>query len=230
MAPSKKTRALLLLGIVLFAAVAAPARAADDEDEDFDDEEDAAFLVIRKALADESPAFVGKPATVTIEIFNAGESPARNIKVDDGADLPDGISLAPGAVTTASFKSLDVGATAKLSYDVVAALGGRAFELPRAAVAYTVADGGKDAARSAKSSAPVVYVETPAEAALRHVLTVGTYGTLGIMRTPEQWRTLALVAALGGALFGGSAVWGKAKEAGAAQRRSKALAALEKEK
>mgnify|MGYP001811464685 CR=1 FL=1 len=70
---SPKTRALVFLGLVAFAAVvAAPARAAEEEDEDYGDE-DAAFLVVRKSMADESPAFVGKAATVTIENFIAGE-------------------------------------------------------------------------------------------------------------------------------------------------------------
>lgn len=63
----------MLLGLVAFAAVvAAPARAAEEEEEDYGDE-DTAFLIVRKSMADEAPAFVGRAATVTIEIFNAGE-------------------------------------------------------------------------------------------------------------------------------------------------------------
>jgi hypothetical protein len=73
MSPSK-TRALLLLGLVAFAAVvAAPAHAAAAEEEDDYGDEEQAFLVVRKAMESEAPAFVGKAATVTIEIFNAGE-------------------------------------------------------------------------------------------------------------------------------------------------------------
>jgi hypothetical protein len=174
-----------------------------------------------------SPLSLPKPNTKT---KNQNNSAARSIKLEDAAPLPEGLSLAPGAVTSATFKKLDVGATAKHSYDLVPSSGGRAFRLPRASVSYAAFDGDKEAPKQAASSSPVLYVETPAEAAVRHVLTAGAYGTLGLVRTPEQWRSVAIFGVLGGALFGGSAVWGKAKAAGAAQRRTKALAALEKEK
>lgn len=228
MAPSKRTT-LLLLGLALL-LVTAPTLSRADDDEVEDDDEDAAFLVVRKAMANEAPAFVGKPAVVTVEIFNAGESDARDIQVDDTADLPEGFSLAKGAAATKAFKKLEAGATASFSYSVVPGKGGRAYVLPRASVKYTVYEGNKDAARKASSSAPMLYVETPAEAAFRHVLTAGQYATLGVVRTPEQWRSLAIIGGFVGFVFGGSTVWGKAKAAGAAQRRSKALAALEKEK
>jgi hypothetical protein len=67
----KKARALVLLGLVLFAAIAvAPAKG--DEDTEYDDD-DAALLVARKSLLDEAPSAVGKAATVVIELYNAGE-------------------------------------------------------------------------------------------------------------------------------------------------------------
>lgn len=95
---------------------------------------------------------------------------------------------------------------------------------------YAAFDGSKEAPKQARSSAPALYVETPLEAAARRVLAAGAYGTLGLVRTPAQWRSVAVWAVLGGTVFGGSTVWGKAKAAGAAQRRTKALAALAKEK
>lgn len=116
------------------------------------------------------------------------------------------------------------------SYDVVATAGGRAVQLPRASVSYTVSDGGKDARRAGSSSAAVLYVETGLELAVRRALTAGSYATLGLLRTPEQWRSVAVVAVLFAVVFGGSTVFGKTKEAAASSRRSKALAALEKEK
>lgn len=170
------------------------------------------------------------PSLNTTTPNNKNNSDARDIQVDDTAELPEGFSLAKGAATTKSFKKLEAGATASFSYSVIPGKGGRAYVLPRASVKYTVYEGNKDAARKALSSAPMLYVETPAEAAFRHVLTAGQYATLGVVRTPEQWRSLAIIGGFVGFVFGGSTVWGKAKAAGAAQRRSKALAALEKEK
>jgi hypothetical protein len=67
----KREVKLALLGVLLFtAAIAAPARAEDDVDFD---EEDPAFLAVRKAFADDSPAAIGRARTVVVEVKNEGE-------------------------------------------------------------------------------------------------------------------------------------------------------------
>lgn len=69
----KQARALALLAVLLFASIAAPCARAED-DAEYDDPEDPALLVARKSFVDESPAAIGKAATVVIELYNAGES------------------------------------------------------------------------------------------------------------------------------------------------------------
>jgi hypothetical protein len=170
-----------------------------------------------------------QPQTPTPKQTN---STAFDIQIDDSAALPEGVALAPGEQqTAASFKKLGGGETAKFSYDVVPSVGGRAFHLPRASVAYTVSEGeGKRAKREGRSTTAAVYVETPVQLAVRHALSAGSYATLGVLRTPEQWRSVGLIAAFVGLVFGGSSVFGKTKEAAATSRRNKALAELENEK
>lgn len=157
-------------------------------------------------------------------------SAATNVELDDSASLPEGVALAAGAQTTAVFKKVDAGASVEFSYDIVPSVGGKAVQLPRASVAYTASDGGKPVKRTGLSSSPVIYVETPLELAFRHALTAGSYATLGVVRSPEQWKSIAVILGFVGVVFGGSTVLGKGKEAAAAARRSKALAALESDK
>lgn len=95
---------------------------------------------------------------------------------------------------------------------------------------YTVSDGGKKVKRTALSTSPVAYVENAVERAFRHALTAGSYATLGIVRSPDQWKSIALIVGFVGVVFGGSSVWGQGQKAAAAARRNKALAALESDK
>jgi len=120
--------------------------------------------------------------------------------------------------------SLAAGATARLTYTLTPKrpLSG---SLDSAVVSYTSDSNVK---RSAHSTRAGITALSPLQDALRKAMKVGSILSLGVLRTTEQYRSLAIASGVGGAVLGAWAVWRGAGTAVASRKRARALKEVEK--
>ncbi|KIZ00592.1 translocon-associated protein subunit beta [Monoraphidium neglectum] len=229
---------VLLFGLVLSASLhrVASEEAADAdvdvedapasgeaEDEDYADTE-RAHLIVRKWFK-EDQAVQGRNLTVNLEVYNAGNAAASDVKLTD-SKAPEGFTIADG-LTDASFAKIDVGSKVQHSYvlSVATATDMQAFEPARVSYAAD-ADGEQQLTVST-----VAYVEvlTPTQQLQNHLLTGGKYVSLGMLRTGRDWITASALLAVLAALLGGNSAYKSVTTARTNVRRKKALASLEKD-
>lgn len=122
--------------------------------------------------------------------------------------------------------SLAAGATARLTYTLTPKqpLSGL---LDPASITYATSDAPK-AKKNAVSTRAGIHAQSPLQAALRQAMKVGSVLSLGILRTPEQYRALAVTSGVGGAVLGAWALWKGAGSAVASRKRARALKEVEK--
>ena len=122
--------------------------------------------------------------------------------------------------------SLAPGATARLVYTLIpkVPLSGR---LDPSTVTYSSV-GAPKPVRSTTSTRAGIHALSPLQEALRKGMKVGSVLSLGILRTPEQYRTAGIVTGVGGVLAAVWGAWKGATGAAEARRRSRALKEVEK--
>lgn len=211
-----------LLGLLIL-GLAAPLRAEDVVDDDEYDDAPRAFLVVRKSVQDDL-VVQGKNVTVTVEVFNAGQSTAKQVKLTDV--LPAESTLVDGTLD-ASLGKIAMGSHAKHSYVIVFNTGSIEVTLPDATVTYQAEDESSDLTEGA-SSAMTIYVMTPAQQLQRFALQAGAYASLGFARSPAEWRNLAIIAGTIGSALGVNWAIKKAKASNVNRKRAAALRELEK--
>lgn len=223
---------LILFGLILSSGLykvyaeddAEDSTEVEDEDDDYADA-DRAHLVVRKTI-DQDLGVQGRNLTFTIELHNAGTSTASSVEIVDTLP-PAGMELVDGSIT-ASFERIEPGSSVKHTYVLKAVTGSTPYYFEAAKVTYKAEAASSDEQVS-YSSMPAIYVMTPQEQIQRYALIVGNYATLGLAKTPADWRNLAIVLVVVGSAVGiNSAVKG-ASTARTNQRRKKALESLEKE-
>mmetsp|Transcript_1865 Transcript_1865/g.2867 ORF Transcript_1865/g.2867 Transcript_1865/m.2867 type:complete len:231 (+) Transcript_1865:53-745(+) len=195
----------LAAAIFCLLLTAAPlARGSGDADDEYEDTE-RALLVVHKTVVDKGTHKLAYPlvvqgwnVSISIVVHNAGAGPASSITLTDV--LPANARLAEGSLTQ-SWPKLSSGSRVLLNYTLVFTSGGRMdlTSLPQASVAYKAAE---NEAQVGLSSRPGVYMLSPTQELTRKALIVGQYASLGICRTPEQWRNMAAVCAILGTLLG----------------------------
>ncbi|KAI8474182.1 MAG: translocon-associated protein beta [Monoraphidium minutum] len=235
---ARNLKLVLLFGLVLAASLqrvaaeeGAPDPEADVEDapaEEAEDDDyadaDRAHLIVRKWFKEEQ-AVQGRNLTVYLEVFNAGNAAASNVKLADSA-LPEGFAVVDGK-TDAAFAKIDVGSKVEQSYVLSVATATDMVSFEPAKVSYTADADGEE--QSTKSTFAYIEVLTPTQQLQRHALTVGKYASLGMMRTGRDWISASVLLAVLAALFGGNSAYKSVTEARTNVRRKKALASLEKD-
>lgn len=226
-----KVSKYLCLAIFALLSCAQYVRAAEEEeaapvvieDDEYGDSE-RAFLVVRKFVKEEV-VVQGRNMTVKLHVYNGGISAASNVEIKDS--IPAELTLVEGSLDI-SAATLKVGGVIKHTYVVVPKVGDATIKLPPAEVTYIAEPDSSDS--QVGRSAPVsVVVLTPAQKIQRTALLVGKFVTLGIVKTPTDWRNLAII------LFAASAFIGvnwsvKSMSSAQTQRaRKKALEELEKQ-
>lgn len=200
------------------------APAADDVDDEDYAEAERAQLIVRKSLS-EDLGVQGRNLTFTIELYNAGTSSAKDVNVVD-APLPEELKLIEGSLET-TFPTIEPGASIKHTYTALAVKGEKGVYLESATVTYVSdMDGTKQVTRS---SQPGIYIMTPMEQIMRWALIAGRWVTLGMARTPTDWRNLAIVLLVVGGAIGGNSVYKQGSKARTDRQRKKALESLEKD-
>jgi len=196
---------------------------ADDADDDADEYEDVtrALLILRKSLKEEV-AVQGRNVTVLLDIFNAGSMSAKSVKLLD--KLPENAKLLEGS-TDAKFAVIAEGSSVKHSYVITFTAGGDGVLLPQPSISYLADD---KSTQTGYSTTQGVYVMTPVQQIIRYALMTGTYASLGLARTPDHWRIIAIVGALVALLLGGNWVYKTSSSADVSRKRSRALQELEK--
>jgi len=191
------------------------------EDDEYADTE-RAHLIVRKSVAEEL-LVQGRNVTITVDIFNAGNSAASDVKLED--TLPQTAQILSGSPST-TFAKISAGSHVKHTYTVSFGAGGAGVVFPIATVNYKAdADGTAQVGYSSTSS---VYVLTPVQQITRYALIAGTYVSLGIARTPTDWRNIAIVAGVAGSLLLGNWAVKQVTASRVTKRRQRALNELEK--
>lgn len=198
---------------------------ADDEDDYADAEETAerAFLIVRKYIKEEL-AIQGENVTVFVEIYNAGTSVAKSVKLAD-SPLPDNAKLAEGKLS-ATYDEISVGDTASNTYVLEAVKGEAPLYLGGATVTYEAEENVKQVGKSGEVG---VYVMTPMQQIRRNALIAGRYVSLGMAQTPGDWLNLVLGVLFIGGLFFVNWLIKTVSTSQKDRKRAKALQELEKE-
>lgn len=220
-------KAWLCLAFLAFSSVVLADEVQDDEYADTY----RAHLIVHKAVEDKSgdlsyPLVVqGRNATITVTIYNAGSGPASDVVLADA--LAPNAQLIEGSLS-ATFPKISSGSSVKNTYVVVFTSGGslEVRFLPSATVTYKPEE---DSEQVGVSSRAGVFVVTPVQQITRYALIAGTYASLGICRTPAEWRNMGIFLGIIGFLLGAN--W-SVKAVGVRStttKRKKALQELEKE-
>ncbi|KAI7843868.1 hypothetical protein COHA_002417 [Chlorella ohadii] len=249
------------LALLLLLATAAVVRAAEeegktvevDDDEEFDEER--AILLVRRAVADERP-LEGKQTTVTISVYNGGNTAASNIKVTDTPWPADGFAVV--GELSAAFDSIPVGTSVQFSYKVTPKEAG-VYQHTPVTVTYKPAD--EEEEQTATSSALVFRTYTVGQTLTIKALELGsrlsggnlqhslfyTFHTAtdpailpfllqalelgsrlsgGNLNTLKDWQRAGIVVAVAVAAFLGYRSYTSVSESQRNRRRAKALAEL----
>ncbi|KAK9844325.1 hypothetical protein WJX74_000813 [Apatococcus lobatus] len=192
-----------LLLVLICAGVQIAAAQEVDEGVEVEEEEafeaQRAFLLVRKYAADKE-IVKGTNTTVTIELYNAGNSAAQDIIVTEGA-WPSQLFQVDESSYEATFERLASGATVKHQYNVQAIEGPQYVRTEPALVFYKPEYGSEDVQRT-KSSVLQLLVLTTTMKYQRALLRAGMWITGGALRTPGQWLkslwTVAVLILIGG--------------------------------
>lgn len=220
--------AWLFAALLLVSGWTATMSRADENTEDVTDDADEyedverAHLIVRKWSKDEL-VVQGRNVTVTVDIFNSGPASAKAIQLKD--NLPPGASLVEGSLD-ASFPILSSGSSVQNKYVMIFTTGGSGLALPVATVTYQPEEG---ATQVGHSTTIGLFVMTPVQQITRYAILVGSYASLGIARSPSDWRNIAIVLGLVGAVVGGQAVMKASSKASVSRKRQRALKELEKD-
>lgn len=212
---------------VLLLLITSPiARADEVEDEDSDEygetEEERAYLVVRKTVNQEL-AVQGRNVTVTVDIFNWGASSAADVKLED--TLPESATLVEGSLTK-TFERIASGSRVNTSYVIVYNQGILGAKLPLATVTYRP-DSESNEKQTGLSSTAELHVMTPTQQITRYALMTGRWVSLGIAKTPEDWRNAAIFIVLVGGLLGGNYGYKAYNSDQVSRKRVRALRELE---
>jgi translocon-associated protein subunit beta len=222
------------LALLLLLATAAVVRAEEeakgdkaevDDDEEFDEER--AILLVRRAVADERP-LEGKQTTVTISVYNAGNTAASNIKVTDTPWPADGFAVE--GELTAAFDSIPVGTSVQYSYKVTPKEAGIYQHAP-VTVTYKPAD--EEEEQTATSAALAFRTFTVGQTLTIKALELGSRLSGGNLNSLQDWQRAGIVVAVALVAFLGYRSYTSVSESQRNRRRAKALAdlaALEKDK
>jgi len=195
---------------------------ADVEDESVDTAQ-LAHLVIRKSVSEDLPV-VGSDVTVKLEIFNPGTSAAYGVEVHDVPFQPMSPTAtgapAEGAVLDARFATVPAGGNVTHKYTFVVKGPGYLFGPPAKAQYRPSMEA--TGLQSVRSTGVQLRIISRTEWALNTAVLVGTYASLGVLKTRVAWRNFLFIAA-GFAVFLGSVSAHRSMKD--AQRRRKARAA-----
>lgn len=144
---------------------------------------DKAFLLVRHKI-DTVELVQGKNTSVVVEIHNAGNSAATDV-VLKGAQWPLSDFEDSGGIASSSWDKLSSGATVQVEYFLTPKASG-----PYAPLAATVtykAEYGVSTTQVAYGATPLLHILSPTQKLMRTALHLGSYLSLGTIRTPEQW-------------------------------------------
>jgi len=219
-----KSRALTRLAIVTLVAIACLNGAAAQDDTT----PSQAHLIVHKYVV-EDQLVIGKNMTIKIDVYNAGESPASAVLIDDPMWDTDHFHVL--GATRASFPVLEPGKSVSLSFVVVPKSTG-VFSAGPSLVTYVAgtAAGSKGAEISGTSNAlPRIPILSQLEEHLKLALRIGSVLSFGFCRTKEDWANGSVVfLGLVGLLFVNQILL-TGKRAIAANKRRKAIAELTKD-
>lgn len=188
----------------------------DSEEEDEYEDVARAHLIVRKSVGDEL-VVQGRNVTVTISIFNAGAASAKAVTLEDV--IPSNATLLDGSLT-ATFPRIAEGSSVQHTYTMTFNAGGAGMVLPSASVKYQAEEG---SVQTGESSQVGIYVMTPVQKITRSAVYVGTYVSLGMARSPADWRNMFIIAAVVGIVVGGNYAFSSMTTAKTSRRRQKAL-------
>lgn len=197
-----------------------------DEDEDDDEDVDRALLLVRRVVSEERP-LEGKQVTVTISIYNAGNTAATGVQVED---RPWPASFDVEGELSAKFDRIPDGSSVQHSYKVASKESGF-YEHPPVFVTYT--PGEDEPSQSVSSPILAFRTFTIFESLGAKALELGSTMTGGNLNTAADWRKVAYVAGALGLAFFAFRTHGSVSEGQRNRKRAKALAelgALEKDK
>lgn len=212
----------LLFASLLSLLVAGGVRGQDDVEDVVEDVDipDKAFLLIRHKI-DTVELVQGRNTSVVVEIYNAGNSAATDV-VLKGAQWPLADFEDSGGVASSSWNRISSGQTVRVEYFLTPKVSG-----PYAPLAATVtykAEHGVSSTQVAYGATPVLYILSPTQKLLRTGLQVGSYLSLGFVRTPEQWKWAGITVGGSTVLLGS---WWAYTVATDANKRKKYKRALE---
>uniref|UniRef100_A0A7S0RVC1 Translocon-associated protein subunit alpha n=1 Tax=Chlamydomonas leiostraca TaxID=1034604 RepID=A0A7S0RVC1_9CHLO len=221
---------LAILGALLLVSSGVFAADADVEDDTYEDEERALLIVHKLIVGDNGdlayPLLVqGRNVTVKLFVYNSGSATASDVSVTDV--LPPNAELLDGKLSH-TWAKIAAGSQVESSYVLKFTSGGSMDVqfLPQATVNYKADSSSEQVGESSRVG---IFLLTPVQQIQRYALIVGTYASLGICRTPEQWRNMAIFLAVVGAVIGGNAAAKGFSTTRTNTRRKKALQELEKQ-
>eukprot|EP00892_Ulva_mutabilis_P009173 jgi/Ulvmu1/6628/UM003_0266.1 len=190
------TRALLLLFGFLTAVVIPTAwgegagAVIDEEDDEYADPEvvEPALLVAYKSVKT-AKIVQGCNVTIAVSLYNVGKGSATDVSVEDV--LPQDFELIEGKLTS-SYGALDPGASVDMEYIAIPRVGDNKFIVRPAKVVYTSAKETKP--RTLLSTTPYMDVLSTRQNMELHLVKVGKYLSLGVLRTRRDWQnSLAVI-------------------------------------
>ncbi|KAL3158808.1 hypothetical protein ABBQ32_011534 [Trebouxia sp. C0010 RCD-2024] len=193
-------RGWLLFVALLALSVTAVVNAQDDVDDqdDFMNIVEKAFLLVRHKI-DTVELVQGKNTSVVVEIYNAGNSAATDIKLI-GAEWPLSDFEDSGGAASGSWNKLSPGATVRVEYFLTPKTSG-AYAPLAAKVTYNPESDAQT--QIAYGATPTLYILSPTQKLMRTALNMGSYLSLGMVRTPEQWLWAGSTVGGAAALLGG---------------------------
>ncbi|DBB01861.1 hypothetical protein WJX77_003166 [Trebouxia sp. C0004] len=214
-------RQWLLFAALLSLSLSNGVHSQDDVDDVVEEDVDApdkAFLLVRHKI-DTVELVQGKNTSVVVELYNAGNSAATDI-VLKGAQWPLSDFEDSGGVASGSWRKLSPGATVRVEYFLTPKASGPYPPLD-ATVTYKAEAGAKP--QVAYGATPVLYILSPTQKLMRTALYVGSYLSLGTVRTPEQWMWAGSSVGGGALLLGGYWAYTIATDANKRKKYRKAL-------
>eukprot|EP00891_Asterochloris_glomerata_P005262 jgi/Astpho2/5262/Aster-x0671 len=192
-------KALSLLGLCMCAVwVPKAAGQGEVEDEDEYEEEERASLLIRHALLAKEPT-QGNNLSVLVEIFNAGSAAATDVTLQ-APEWGSGFDV-EGLTSAVTWESIQPDDSVRLEYSVVPKVAG--VQPPKKVMITYKPDA--DSKTTGYGATPYMSIMTTYQKWMNDLLKVGTYASLGLARTSEQWRNYGIAA--GAALLLTSGYW-----------------------
>mmetsp|Transcript_14520 Transcript_14520/g.61183 ORF Transcript_14520/g.61183 Transcript_14520/m.61183 type:complete len:222 (-) Transcript_14520:88-753(-) len=184
-----------------------------------------AHLIVHKSVV-EDQLVIGKNMTIKIDVYNAGDSPALSVLVDD--PMWDASQFDVFGATRATFAEIAPGARETLAFAVVPRSSG-AFSAGPSLVTYKSSGSSSGEISGTSNALPRIPILSQLEEHLVLALKIGAVASFGFCKTADDWtRGASIFGGIAALLFLNQCLL-TGRRAVRANRRRKAIAELTKD-